>query len=87
MSPAEEQMLTTVNEITKSSWETVRLIAIFPDRHVFKTTPRQVCGKKEKPRMANQYNDGRIVVEKSAKDDFTGDIFEKINKPKPRMSK
>lgn len=77
MSTAEEQMLTTLNETTKSSWDTVRLIAIFPDRHVFMATPRQVGGKKEKSRMANQYNDGRVVVEKSDGNDLVDDIFDK----------
>ena len=76
MSPAEEQILTTVNEITKSSWDGVRLIAIFPDRHVFKAYTRSVSGEKQKFCLAIQFNDGKIVVEES-NDDIIGDIYEK----------
>ena len=48
MSPAEEQMLTTVNEITKSSWDLARLIAIFPDRHVFVVCTWPVSDEEQK---------------------------------------
>ena len=77
MSTAEEKMLTTLNEITKSSWDTVRLIAIYPDRHVFKAISRQVSDKEQKSCFTIQYNDGRIVVKESDKYDLVGDIFEK----------
>ena len=77
MSPAEEQMLTTVNEITKSSWDLARLIAIFPDRHVFKVCTWPVSDEEQKFCLAIQYNDGKIVVEESDDDDIIGDIFEK----------
>ena len=77
MSPAEEQMLTTVNEITKSSWDLARLIAIFPDRHVFKVCIWSVSDEEQKSCLAIQFNDGKIVVEESDDDDIIGDIFEK----------
>ena len=77
MSPAEEQMLKTVNEITKSSWDLARLIAIFPDRHVFKVCTWPVSDEEQKSSLAIQYNDGKIVVEESDDDDIIGDIFEK----------
>ena len=77
MSPAEEQMLTTLNEITKSSWDGVRLIGIFPDRHVFKAYTWPVSDEEQKSSLAIQYNDGKIVVEESDDDDIIGDIFEK----------
>ena len=77
MSPAEELMLTTVNEITKSSWDAVRLTAIFPDRHVFKVCTWPVSDEEQKFCLAIQYNDGKIVVEESDDDDIIGDILEK----------
>lgn len=76
MSTAEEKMLTTINQITKSSWETVRLIAIFPDRHLFKAYSGEESGKEQRSCLASLYNDGKIVVEESD-DDIIGDIFEK----------
>ena len=73
MSTAEEKMLTTINQITKSSWETVRLIAIFPDRHLFKAYSGEESGKEQRSCLASLYNDGKIVVEESD-DDIIGDI-------------
>ena len=71
-------MLMTINEITKSSWDLVHLIAIFPDRHVFSVVnTKPVSDEEQKSCLAIQYNNGKIVVEESDDDDIIGEIYEK----------
>jgi uncharacterized membrane-anchored protein len=41
MSSVEKQMLTTVNAVTGNTWEFVRLVAILPDRNVFRVFPEK----------------------------------------------
>lgn len=78
MSSVEKQMLTTVNAVTGNTWELVRLVAILPDRNVFRVFPEKVDSEEWKPSVVTQYNDGKIVVEdESEENDFTGEIFEK----------
>lgn len=78
MSSFEEQMLTTINAATKNSWESVSLMAIFPDRKVFDVSSKQMDPNEGKSCMVTQYSDGRIVVsDESEEYDVSGEIFEK----------
>lgn len=51
MSSVEKQMLTTVNVVTGNTWEFVRLVAILPDRNVFRVFPEKVDSEEWKPRV------------------------------------